>query len=316
MRLRKSANHLSMRAAAPTVGRGFTLVELLVVVGIIALLIAMLLPTLTGARRSAQQLQCEAKMREILAMAENHSLTHHGFLPLVGALKPVEITPDGLNDSLRGKYDYLSFPISFPPYNDIDNMLMCFPAALSKDFGDPRIGQAHSIGDMNIAQLDPRGFLKFFRCPSHLPDPGPLYGPSLYFHTSSTIGEPSIAWLESQSYVYNEAALGWDDTMNRSRGQLARIRSQSQTMVMADGVGGNASRLQFGYTFSTFYNKIPTGPVTLADALAGNAKAGDPDNFDKLRHRGRMNVGFFDGHVETRNISGNDLRNVYLIPSQ
>ncbi|MEY3142312.1 MAG: hypothetical protein RLY21_805 [Planctomycetota bacterium] len=78
----------------PTVARrGFTLVELLAVIGVIAILMSIIVPTISGVRREAESVSCQSNLRQLHGAIEIYRASIKGLLPMCDFL-PAS-TPDG-----------------------------------------------------------------------------------------------------------------------------------------------------------------------------------------------------------------------------
>jgi prepilin-type N-terminal cleavage/methylation domain-containing protein len=80
---------------------GFTLVELLVVIGIIALLVSILLPGLAAVREQARRTACGSNLRQVHAAVQMYAQENRGFLPPKFEVKKRVLTAKDVTEGKR-----------------------------------------------------------------------------------------------------------------------------------------------------------------------------------------------------------------------
>ncbi|MCY2951716.1 MAG: prepilin-type N-terminal cleavage/methylation domain-containing protein [Planctomycetota bacterium] len=282
-------------------GGGFTLVELLVVIGIIALLVAILLPALSRAQEAARMVKCLANLRTTAQAAIMHANDHKGYMPVAGATFTPTVqmaTPSGLGDPYQRRYSYYMEGNLLRP--------MGLAGSLAKYLGHPvRTDTKLNLeADLNTGSLE-----KVFICPSD--KDGGWLGHTIAQWTPSYWMGPS----SKQSYAFNEGVLGIGEPPEggvvergcRLRGNLAKVRGAAEVFLLTDATSkrGTLGASNIMVYYNLFWNQ------TLGDVLLGKP-CGDPVNFDYTRHRRRMNISFCDGHAETFMIEAKGLSRVYF----
>jgi prepilin-type N-terminal cleavage/methylation domain-containing protein/prepilin-type processing-associated H-X9-DG protein len=241
--------------------RGFTLVELLVVIGIIALLISILLPSLSKAREQAQTIKCLSNLRQLSMAVGTYTQMHNGYIPPADVVEvnyPVNLAYQGWTET------WVTMLMA-------DNLITVPPAA----------SPTTPTGDDNI-----------LRCPSGVMEM------SAFTMNSSTIPASRIdsagamaAPHTSIRLVPNATAFSWYGV----NGSTARSIPTPFWRLDID-----ASNTAKGWRKISEIRDT-SNMVAIFDGLIGTNYISNNANRIIARHNNKKitNIAFFDGHAES-----------------
>jgi prepilin-type N-terminal cleavage/methylation domain-containing protein/prepilin-type processing-associated H-X9-DG protein len=180
--------------------RGFTLVELLVVIGIIALLIGILLPTLNRARSAAATVACLSNQRQIGTGFVFYQNDWGGALPAFEVLNQPEGPAGRFWAWKLAEPGYIPLePSNSPEDSDFDTVFTCPAGSLELRPLDQRFDPPEN-------QTDTFGAMRFT-----FEVPGPAYDPA----DDSTLQHVSINYAVNGTWAADTGPAWWSDVIGQ-----------------------------------------------------------------------------------------------------
>lgn len=249
------------RSFAKDKPRGFTLVELLVVVSIIALLISILLPSLSKARDQAKSIKCLAHQRGLAQAGLIFTADHNGLFQLA-ATEGDALTGVNSVDPTRNTYEYdgqkelLSWPVALARSAGIGYGANWNWAVRADTFADAVAKENHMADDFELATcpadrvristpLWPQGAgLRGTGDPNdpYTGNDGTTYWGYLSFginedivgvETKTKSGKPWPACWKDGNMGEGDRS-GWENAGSRLRGNLDRVYNPSTCLLVVD----------------------------------------------------------------------------------
>ncbi len=263
--------------------KGFTLIELLVVIAIIALLISILLPSLSRARELSKRLVCAANIKGVGTSAKIYANDNNERW-MVPPFKAAAIDDIGIEYLFTGRNQFaeVGFDRFFPSTSE---------TTLFREAGSTAVSTTRAFwmlvrsGDVTVNQ---------FVCPSSGDDPDETENLELYYDFEER---------GNISYGY-QVPFGPRDTQPREGADNRQVLSADRGPWYAGGNGGSWGVSSVGF---------PTG-VGPNDSPKAWRQFNSPNHGGRANGEGQ-NCLFADGHVsfERTPIVGIDSDNIYTV---